>query len=357
MRSKWSSTAALAAAGDDEDVVDARPARPPRPRTGWPACRRPAASPWAAPWWRAGTGCRDPAAGMTALVTDRWRHGTRASSAPRAVRRQAARPGVGRRRGADGPGMLGTRVGRVLTGTSHPSDVPRRSPEDHACPPTSTAARTAATSSRSSSRSPTTPLTECPTCGGAAAARCSATSASPSRAAASTRPTAAARARARRQVERREHVDATPRPSATPASADKAPPRRTRQLGTSTSGTSVELVGRQGGQQLEDGQRQLAPATAERADHCSHALGPAPMPTLAHDRGLRRVGLYSLLDDVAEVTRRHALRGHRAARSHIGHGRRPARWRSCPATAPTTEYPPHRINYRANVWAMRERRA
>ena len=48
----------LAAAGDDEDVVDAGRAPPPRPRTGSPACRRPAASPWAAPSSPAGTGCR-----------------------------------------------------------------------------------------------------------------------------------------------------------------------------------------------------------------------------------------------------------------------------------------------------------
>src|SRR5947199_7662914 len=31
---------------------------PPPPRTGWWACPRGAASPWAAPWWRAGSACR-----------------------------------------------------------------------------------------------------------------------------------------------------------------------------------------------------------------------------------------------------------------------------------------------------------
>ena len=57
-RSKWSSSGALVAAGDHQDVVEAGARRPPRRRTGSPACRRPAASPWASPWSPAGTGCR-----------------------------------------------------------------------------------------------------------------------------------------------------------------------------------------------------------------------------------------------------------------------------------------------------------
>ena len=57
-RSKWSSRLPLAPPGDDQDVGDPVAGPPPRPRTGWPACRRGAASPWAGPWWRAGTGCR-----------------------------------------------------------------------------------------------------------------------------------------------------------------------------------------------------------------------------------------------------------------------------------------------------------
>ena len=49
---------ALVAAGDEDEMLDARRPAPRRPRAGSPAGRRPSASPSAWPWWRAGSGCR-----------------------------------------------------------------------------------------------------------------------------------------------------------------------------------------------------------------------------------------------------------------------------------------------------------
>ena len=51
---------------------------------------------------------------------------------------------------------------------------------------------------------------------------------------------------------------------------------------------------------------------------------------------------------------RHARTDRRSAPGAPRHARRPARRASCRGTAPTTTFPPHRINYRANLWAMRE---
>ena len=56
--SKWFDDVVLVAPDDDQDVVDAGLQRPLPRRTGWPACRRPAASPSASPWWREGSACR-----------------------------------------------------------------------------------------------------------------------------------------------------------------------------------------------------------------------------------------------------------------------------------------------------------
>jgi hypothetical protein len=49
---------ALAAAGHDDDLVQPGGDRTPRPRTGWPACRRAAASPWLGLGGGSGTACR-----------------------------------------------------------------------------------------------------------------------------------------------------------------------------------------------------------------------------------------------------------------------------------------------------------
>ncbi len=48
----------LVAAGDEDEMLDAGLAAPRRPHAGSAAGRRPAAFPWAWPWWPAGSGCR-----------------------------------------------------------------------------------------------------------------------------------------------------------------------------------------------------------------------------------------------------------------------------------------------------------
>ena len=68
-RSKWSSSERLLRPVTMQDVVQPGARPPPRRRTGSPACRRPAASPWASPWSPGRKRVPRPAAGITALVT------------------------------------------------------------------------------------------------------------------------------------------------------------------------------------------------------------------------------------------------------------------------------------------------
>ena len=69
-------------------------------------------------------------------------------------------------------------------------------------------------------------------------------------------------------------------------------------------------------------------------------------------RGLRRLGLLRFLDDVDEVAVDTPY-GPPSAPVTIGDGRRPP-GRLPPPPRRQHELPPHRIPYRANVWAMRE---
>ena len=63
-------------------------------------------------------------------------------------------------------------------------------------------------------------------------------------------------------------------------------------------------------------------------------------------------GFYSFLED-PELVAVGTPFGEPSAQVAIGAVGRPPRWPSCPDTGRRHQFPPHRVNYRANLWALR----
>ena len=80
--------------------------------------------------------------------------------------------------------------------------------------------------------------------------------------------------------------------------------------------------------------------------------GEPAMSTVADVAVIGGSGFYAFLEDAEEHVVDDAVR--RPVGTGRGrHGGRAAGWRSCRGTGRSTSFPPHRINYRANLWALR----